>query len=375
MAASKVFAYGALTLRVESDDPLALRWLDEFLTPSFALTDAADPTCQVSLVIDDGLYQQTRARGPDSSGETIASFVLDTEVIALPVWRSANEEQVLFDERFQVFYSLTPDRRRVRLVTPTNNLRARFALMRVVREYAMSSAQAGDRLILHGAALALENDGLVIVGPKGAGKTTLLVHLLHESRAAFVSNDRVVADLEPPQPMWRGMPTVVSIRAEMLGFFPDFQQRLVGRPYHHLLAAAELESAAPARERVALRTKVSLSPPQFCRLLGTKMRPEARARVLLFPRVAEEEAGLRLTLLSAEEATERLLGGLFAAERAPAISAVFDIGTSAAPPTHERRLALSRKLRCFEVVLGRQAYTRKSAAHLLDNVLRPATSS
>jgi hypothetical protein len=375
MAESRVFAYGALTVRVESDDPAALLWLEEFLTPSFVVTDTADPVCQVGLVIDDGLYQQTHARGCDASGETIASFVLDTEIVALPVWRSANDERVLFDERFQVFYSVTPDRRRVRLITLSNNLRARFALMRVVREYAMSSAQAGDSLMLHGAALAVGANGLVIAGPKGAGKTTLLIHLLHQARADFVSNDRVVADLEPVEPMWRGMPTVVSIRTPMLDFFPEFQQHLADCRYHHLLAAAEQESGARPPERTAVRTKVSLSPPQLCHLLGTKMRPGARARALLFPRVAEEEAGLRLSMLSAEAAAERLLGGLFAAEWAPAISAVFAIGTSAAPPTPARRLALVRKLRCFEAVLGRQAYTRTTAAGLLDELLQPGSSS
>jgi hypothetical protein len=54
----------------------------------------------------------------------------------------------------------------------TRNLPTRFALMRLVREMAMTSAPSRRSLVLHGAAMNTPAGAIAIAGPKLAGKAT-----------------------------------------------------------------------------------------------------------------------------------------------------------------------------------------------------------
>jgi hypothetical protein len=361
MRNSTYLTYNAFTVRVESDDPTHLSWLKEFLTPSFTPAEGAEADCAVVLVVDDHHYEETLRCGPRTDDHRLECFVLDKGIVHLPLWVSASTEHVIFDERFKVFYFVNRDNVQVRILTASQNLAARFALMRVVREFAMNFSQASNSLIIHGAALTVENSGIVIAGPKGAGKTSLLIYALQNSQAGFVANDRVVVNLAGPEPGLRGMPTLVTIRDRALDLFPELQRPLLEDCYDYRLTSAEAKLKGAQAARRERGRPFDLSPAQFCALLNRGMRGHSPVRALLFPQVTEEGEGISIRELSARAAGKRLSAALFGVNLSPPrTSPVFTLTSSCAAFDQARLeslcLTLTAQVRCFAWQLGRQAY-------------------
>ncbi|MBI3800890.1 MAG: hypothetical protein HY268_28435 [Deltaproteobacteria bacterium] len=353
--------YNTLTVRVECDDPTHLLWLQEFLIPSFTLVEEVEADCTVVLVVNDQHYAQTLRCGPHPDGHGVECFVLDQGIVQLPVWASASTEHVIFDERFKVFYFVNQENSQICILTAAQNLAARFALLRVVREFAMNFSHTGNNLVIHGAALMVGNSGIVIAGPKGAGKTSLLIYALQNAAACFVSNDRVVVNLAGSEPVLRGMPTLVTIRDRALDLFPELQRPLLedGSDYRLTLGEAKPRSA-PAGQRARGRS-FDLSPAQFCALLNRGMRGHSPVRVLLFPHVREESEGIHIQEVSAQAAGQRLTAALFGVNLSPPrTSQVFTLASS--PPALDQArleslcLTLTTQVRCFDWQLGRRAY-------------------
>jgi hypothetical protein len=244
--------------------------------------------------------------------------------------------------------------------------------MRVVRELAMSHVWGGESLIVHGAAVAVGGRGLLIAGPKGAGKTSVLLHLLlHQPGTRFVSNDRVVVDLEPAAVL-RGMPTVATIKDHTLGLFPGLEARLCQRNYDARLALGELKHGLASSVRGA-EGQVGLAPAQLCAVVGAEMLGDAPAAALLLPRVSQDEEGIQVTPLSprvaADAVRRHLVGGAVTA-----VSQVFSVTRQChrgVDPAKLDRLSLAfaEQSRCFECRLGRNAYRPETAARLVDRVL------
>jgi hypothetical protein len=398
MSASRTFAYKGLTVRVESADPLPLVWLEEFLTPAFTVEPTAVADCHVTLVVDDRKYRDTMQRGPRSDCEPVGCFTFDGRLARLPLWRPAGEpsqknatepqcsrlltvsascttpgeaDRVVFDPDSEVFYFVTHDSTRVHILTGRHHPSRRIALMRVVREFAMSRVRADESFVLHAAAVALGGHGIVIAGPKGAGKTSLLIHLLlHQADGAFVSNDRVVVDVEGSVPWVRGMPTVVTIRDDTLHLFPAFGAAVRQAGYDERLALNEVTPSYSPRAD----SSVGLAPAQLCAVLGTPMRGQVRPGALLFPRVTEHARGIEVHALSSWSAAERLRAVLFGGSPLPPQSEVFSLA-------HDRRrgtetvqlerlcLAFTSAVRCFDCSLGPEAYRAASAPDLVDAIL------
>src|SRR5438132_12012109 len=138
MSAAKSFAYLGLRVCVFADEP-HLAWLEEFLAPSFSADSVTAADCTVTILSDDADYQGMIERGPDCSGDEVNCFILDSAIVRLPLWKSHSDEKVFFDQRFKVFYCIDRNRARVRLLARPDNSDVRFALLRGVREFAMSS--------------------------------------------------------------------------------------------------------------------------------------------------------------------------------------------------------------------------------------------
>ena len=358
MRSFKCLTYSTLTVRVESDDPTHLIWLEEFLVPSFTLVEDVEADCTVVLVVDDHNYDEILRCGPHTDGYQVDCFVLDSGIVSLPLWASASEEHVIFDERFKVFYFVNKDSSQIRILTASQNLAARFALMRVVREFAMNFSQTSNSLVIHGAALTVGNSGIVIAGPKGAGKTSLLIYSLQNAGACFVSNDRVVVDLAGPEPVLRGMPTLVTIRDQALNLFPELQRPLLEGCYDYRLALGEAKREGA--KTVRLGRPFDLSPAQFCALLNIGVCGQSLVRALLFPWVTEGSDGIHIRELSAQAAGKRLTTALFRVGLSARTSQVFTLA-SHRPYIDQARLerlclALTAQVRCFDWQLGRQAY-------------------
>lgn len=370
---SGVFAYQGLATAVESSDPGALAWLEEFLAPGFARADDARPDRHVSLVDDGQEYGEVVRRTARRASTPVACFTVDRRLVSFPSWRCPTGGRTVFDDDSHVFYLVGGDGATIRILADRERPSRRIPLMRVVREIATVHAWAADGLVVHGAAVALGDRGAMIAGPKGAGKTSLLLHfLLHAPGARFVSNDRVVVDLEAA-PVLRGMPTVATIKEHSLDLFPELEPRLGQRRYDARLTLGET-AAAPAAASWNADGRVGLAPAQFCEVVGADTRGSAPADVLLLPRVRVGDHGISLTEISPRVAADAVKACLIGGGPAPLVSEVFgaprrgargiDAGT-----LDRRALAFTEHVRCFECRLGSEAYGRDSAARLVDRLL------
>ena len=139
------FSYEGLVVEVRCSDPSHLDWVEEFVSPQFAREDRGSPHCRLSLIFDENRFDEIASRGP--SGEKAAAFVLDNEVVALPLWCAEDAKRVVFDGKFEVFYLV--DGQCVTLLARENRRNLRTPLMRVLREFAMNHAQNAGGFFLH----------------------------------------------------------------------------------------------------------------------------------------------------------------------------------------------------------------------------------
>jgi hypothetical protein len=220
--------YDGFVVGIESDDASDLVWLQEFLGPPFEPVTGVAPDRVVRVVSDGGRYAKLLGRGPDPGGVQTPSFVMDSGIVRLPVWRAEGDQpaRILFDEEFRVFYTIRSDEEPIEILAPDDK-RPRTALMRVVRELAMGWVWRAGRHILHAAAVALDDRVVMLAGPKRSGKTTLLIHLLRHGGAAFVTNDRVVATERRSTVRVHGLPTIVKAWRDTLEWFPEVRERLL----------------------------------------------------------------------------------------------------------------------------------------------------
>ncbi len=361
--------YLGLTVRVESRDPQDLAWLEEFLAPPFELVDSVAADCAVSCEVDAERHAALLREGMQSDGATLACFALEQRVVNLPVWSAHRWDRLVYDEEFNVFYRRLPGAPHVQLLTPPGNSAARIGLMRAVREFATKQAWRSGGLVVHAAALAMGDDGFMLAGSKGAGKTSLLTHMLRHREARFVSGDRVQLALTDDGPVIRGLPTLVSLRAETLAMFPELRDQLAARAYQHELRLGEAPAIAVSAPRSANGGR-SLSPAQFCELLGVTRTVKARLAAVLFPRVTLARGKIDLEPLCAERAAARLAGTLFR-RTFSAQAGLFDLDID--DPVSEGSLeeqcrAVASRVPCFECRLGLDAYNDPAG---IDSLLDP----
>ena len=268
-----VLAFRGLRVLAEAA-PGHLEWLEEFLGPAFERADGHEADWRVSLVEDRNRYRQAIDRGPADG--TLEAFAYDAKVVGLPRWRTEAGDTGLFDAVRGLYFEVAYASRAVTLLTEPGNVDGRIALMRIVRELSMNRAQRRGGLLLHAAAMAVGDRGIVITGPKGAGKTSLLIHALRARSARYVSNDRVVVPAAESRPSATGVPTIVALRRGTLDLFPSLAARAAAHrrpdsrppPRGH---ARWGPGARRARARLGLRL-----PPDPGRSAG---RRAARSRI------------------------------------------------------------------------------------------------
>jgi len=374
MSTSKLFAYNGLVIRVCCVDRLQLAWLEEFLVPAFSPVEAVTADCTVTFEVDGPRCASLGGRGPHPDGLRVAGFAFDGGPVDMPVWESRNADRVIFDADSRVFYCLSQGGAHVRILAPAALPSRRISLMRVVREFAMSDSWASRRFVLHAGACALADSGIVIAGPKGAGKTTLLMYVLGCPGARFIANDRVVVNCDAPEPVVvRGMPTVVSIREQTVRRFAAFEHRWSQSHYDERVTLQEADTDGAAQRQT---DPITLTPAQFCALLGAPLGGSAPARLLLFPRLTDDIDGLCFAELSPESAHQRLVASVFAAGAPRQTSQVFTVAGHCSPPdpamVSEQCRALVGQVRSFDCQLGRPA---AQIMHAVSDLLEPLRSS
>ena len=294
--------YGPLTLRVESDDAAHLDWLREFLTPSFEAVEPPPLARTIRLRTDAAEYAAALGRGCRPGTPEVPCFWLDTGTVRLPAWTPASpREQMLFDGGARAFYRID-SAGGIEVLASGESLSGRDALMRVVRELAMTDVRRPGGLVLHAAAAAVDERVLLVAGPKGAGKTTLLVHLLCARGTRFVANDRVAIPADGPALAVRGLPTTVKLLRESTAGFPGLGAQLDASRYHHRLTLAAAQRRPPPAATVPPRRAWSLSPAQLCALVGAAPEAGGCLTAIVFPRHRPDADPIALRCLPPAEA-------------------------------------------------------------------------
>jgi hypothetical protein len=256
------------------------------------------------------------------------------------------------------------DKEPVEILAPDSRC-PRTALMRVVRELVMGWVWRAGGLLLHAAAVALDDRVVVLAGPKRAGKTTLLLHLLQHGGAAFVANDRVVATERRSTVRVHGLPTIVKVWCDTLEWFPAVRERLLVSAYHH---RRTLEEAA-RRSPPAVATPDgywSLSPAQLAVLVGARPAPGGRLVAIVFPRVAPGQSRFAVRALAPEAASAALTAAEFGSRRDADVD---DPWTGAEGVPSAARVHVAR--RCREVLARVPAFACDLAAEAYGD---PATA-
>lgn len=302
-----------------------LVWLAEFLAPWFETASTARCEAQVHLIRDDQRVQALEASRSAAATGPVEAFAMDGGMQTLPEWRGAGKApdigelstedfeapRVAFDEALAAYYLVRGShaKTQIEIVTRTDARKARIALMKAVRELAMSETIAAGHPLLHGAALAFGDRGILIAGPKRAGKTTLLVHGLLAG-GQLVSNDRVVLRNETDgTALALGMPTVLSVRPMTLAALPELEARLELGRFDHLHSLAEIESGrAPLRPRPGKPR--NLSSAQLCEVTGASARKSVALNTLLLLTTGDSP-GVAIRELGFEDAARRLAESRF----------------------------------------------------------------
>jgi hypothetical protein len=162
------------------------------------------------------------------------------------------------------------------------------------------------------------------------------------------------------------MPTIVSIRPGTLVAFPAVAARIQARAYRHTRTLAESNPLAGNGRALSADGAASLTPAQLCEVTQAAPLREAGAWRVVFPRVSDSIAGLRLVRLDAETAAQRLRAAWFAAGSPGEVSEAFSGPDGVAGVDEadlDRRAAeLTTRVPCYDAQLGVGAYGGASAA-------------
>jgi hypothetical protein len=350
---------GPAAIEVLSQDAASLAWLAEFLAPAFGRTPTRRPHHRVFFDVAPARYAALQRRLRSAPTREIEGFGFDGHFSRHASFGDEEGRTWAYDPA-GAFIGVDEAAREILVVARRDAPRARLALMRVVRELAVSAQLRAGLLPVHGAAFAARGGAVLICGPKRAGKSSLLVHAL-TCGGAFLSNDRVFVDASA-RPRATPMPTIVMLREGTLSLFPSLRRDFERARYDRSRTLAE---CAPGVARRTPRARPGfdrpgISPAQLCDLLGAPMRAAAPVRALLFPRIDPRARGLALHRLAPARARSRLARPLMKPSHPMRLAALFSPARrrESVPATAERDAChqLASRVPAFECRLGPQAY-------------------
>ena len=355
-----------LTIAADCGSASNRDWLGEFLVPDFEVRSDGAVDCTVRIVADVSRYLESMANGPGADAPLLDCFALDSSVVRLPILARSGSATTVLDAQFEAVYEIEPDLRRVTIRARPDNVRVRASLLRVVREFAMNHLHHRG-LFLHASAIAIGNSGVAFAGHKAAGKTTLLTYLLSTGMGSYLSNDRVYVADGDGSPVLRNMPTVISVRPGTLELCPSFRDRFLASGFDTYLATLD-EAAAASAAHIGTNQfgNYFLSPAQFRRVLDAPQQTRAIGSALVFPVIREDIEHFAIRELSKLETLDRMSEALLGAGTWRKGTDAFTIPGSASAPAKEALAArvdrFCSRVRCYELRLGKSAYTDRSLA-------------
>jgi hypothetical protein len=381
--ASRVLRYPGSAIQVEGP-ARDVEWVVQFLGPSFSSRVKGEADWRVRMVRDQVAFEKRLKSGPDSRARRRPCFYLDTRTETLPLWRGPRGTTAVFDRDHEVFAFVRKNGSEVEILGPERKRLQRLALMRIVREHALSRLMGLSGLLLHASALVVEGRSALVIGEKRSGKTSLMLHSLWQGNgvpswsggpARYLANDRLWLSFHNGVPTARSFPTISSLRLSSLELFPQIAAKLKESTWVPAVTLREsrLSSAAPAKPWNG--RKYTLSPVQLCRLLGVEASAAAPVGIVLFPRVTGRSGRIRITRMRSAEAETAFLRGLFRAGTPEKAGGVF------AAPGYPRRLdmeattrrihELFRQIPCYSVDLGLNAYSDKGWLERIKDRMAP----
>jgi hypothetical protein len=371
--------YAGFRLGVSSDHSAHLEWLEEFLAPPFETVrvdrhDCERLDCEVLLTLDDEAFERQLADGPASGSDVC--FEMDTRVVRLPVWRSDQPDRVVFDEAGCVFYRVDALHRTIEILasaatSASEDMAVRIALMRAVREVAMHAAVAHGGVFLHAAGFAVDGSGVIVAGPKRTGKSTLLLFALTATPAALLSNDRLLLTYDNGDFLVRGLPTITTLRATTLDFFPAILRSLLEDGFHTGVTVAEAaRSSRGHRGQVgpAPDGRFGITNRQLCQLASCEAVAQVPTTAVLFPRQRKDTETLELVQASEDEAAHQLRRSLFGRQEDRPVNPLFRLAPSPAggyPDAAEACRALASNVPCYFCDVGPRSYELAASAEAL----------
>ena len=172
----------------------------------------------------------------------------------------------------------------------------------VVRELLNRSAENKKLLLLHGAAVNVDNYGLLIVGSKGAGKTTFVSKLSESDlQCEMISNDRTYTEIIDDEIRLHYYPLKFRFGFGTIRAIPDLKD-FMSRKYQH---------RKPEKVRILLsdescKSKFSLTLGEYQRLFKKKVVRSGNLSKIVIPQIVMNSDELEVVDVSKEEAREIL---------------------------------------------------------------------
>jgi len=309
---NKILTFKDIAIKVSSNIYSPLKWLEEFLSPSFVVNpNNIDSLCSVELICDENLYIKSLNKIKQINPEIKDVFALDNRMIQLPMFNGGTSSKYLIDKEFEILYKIEKENNIFSVISKNDSRFCRKALMRILREIAMNHCLTLGHQLIHCAALSYNNKGILITGPKGAGKTTLLIGLLQLKNSYYIANDRASVNIDNYIPSIQGIPTIVNIKKNTLKIFSEFHDNLLASKYDYHMNLNKSDIGPTDNIQPDKLGNYSLNPHQFCNLLKTKQKATASLHLILFPVIKKDNTKTKLVKLSPSEASKKLLYCIF----------------------------------------------------------------
>jgi hypothetical protein len=349
--------YGDCALEAHADDAADRAWLRDFLAPFFEerAGDAPTGAARVTLFRERAAFDAARAAGALPGAEPEPAFLADGAALTLLRWSGAHERWR--DAGADAFLERAGAGAWRVLAAPGAHF-ARVAWMRVLRELATLHAARAGAALLHASAVERAGRAVAFLGAKRSGKTSCLLSALRAPGVRFLANDRLCVE---PGGVARGMPTIISLRADAQGAFPALAERV--RAADPRVATRAGESRAGQPEWPRKPGSAGVVTAEFLALAGVGAAVAAPLAALVFPRVSGRPGRFALERIAPEDALARLREADLLRD-APSDGPFGAAPERAGDATHAQ---LARALPCFDCRLDLDAYAGDPAS-LLEHV-------
>jgi len=361
------YSYNEFSVDVHCDDSAPLQWLTEFIVPAFESVQDVNSKFNVTLSLSPSIFERVARKGPSADNPNVNCFIMDGRFKQHRRWQADPGERRVFDEKLRVFYTLAVNKGEIAVVAERDGRGARTGLMRTVRELMIHHELGSGSLLVHGAAIANGEHGIIFAGSKNSGKTTLTMQATASKTCRFIANDRVFISNFSLKPQVRGVPTFTRIRPETVELFPGLDPRIRDRKYQRDLTmneAAELRQGQGAA--FTGKWPPSLSPAQFCDLLGIESQAQVTCTTLVFPRFDSTRATNLLLPIEPAAAVHRLVEkGLLIPGNQRYRDSIFD---AVFPPQPRGPSEESIRMACLQLTETVQSFEYKTGAREMDDL-------